>query len=162
MGKQSGNEAALRLTPQQRSDWNEFSDWLATKNLKGSATLDADKNVGVGLIQQYQQEKPNTSVTPQMIADFQQEIANYRAQALNEIHTGKAISEIKSDDEFMPGLSKVDGWLGSKTSAFKFPKQIFNTYKNGKIDSKDYGTDYEGRASELTQSASSASLVPKN
>ena len=131
------------LTPQQKQQWNQFVDYLEKSGYKGSPLLD-NKSTALGgkLIEQYKSANPNFSLGYDNVKDVQQDLQNYRDSLVNQYKQGKAVVDgVKSPDEIMFGISPVDGWLGSKTSNWKFPvATMTSTTPKGTVV-KDYGTD---------------------
>lgn len=141
------------LTPEEKAQWNLFIDYLDKKGLRGSADLDArDKGLGARLMSEYQKVNPDFKLGYDRIADVQQDLQNYRKQLVNDYNAGKiqADATVKTADDIMPGLSKIDGWLGSKTSSYKFPTAKATV--NGK--QTNYGTNvaaYDAAMASLKQ-----------
>ena len=129
------------LTPAQRQMWNGFVDYLEKTGYKGSKMLD-DKNTALGgkLIEQYKTINPEFSLDYNAVKQVQQDLQDYRQQSLNRIKAGKAQFDGKEED-FMPGLSKIDGWLGSKTSSWKFPEARLTRTTDKGTEVKKFGTD---------------------
>jgi hypothetical protein len=112
------------LTPEQRVQWNLFVDYLDKQGVKGSKDLDArDKGLGAQMMAQYQKVNPNFNLTYDRISDVQQDLQDYRKQVVNDYKAGKVQLDpsVKSVDDVLPNISPVDGWLGSKTSSYKYP-----------------------------------------
>ena len=131
------------LTPQQKMQWNQFIDYLDKAGYKGSPLLD-NKNTALGgkLIEQYKKANPDFSLGYDNVKDVQQELQDYRNNVVNQYNQGKAVVDgVKSADEIMAGLSPVDGWLGSKTSSWKFPVATTTSQTPQGTVKKDYGTD---------------------
>lgn len=135
------------LTPDQKNQWNNFVDYLDKAGYKGSPLLDdRNKTLGLNLIEQYRKANPSFTLTYENVKDVQEDLQTYRADMVNKFKTGKVVVDgVKSEDEIMPGLSAVDGWLGSKTSNWKFPTAVMAS-PNKK---SDFGVDlaaYEAAA----------------
>jgi hypothetical protein len=114
---------------QKKTEWNGFIDYLKNKGMSGNKMLDArDTNLGKQLLEQYKTENPTVSLNYEDVPVIQQWFNKYRNDAWNAISKGKAKTDVATIDEFMPNLSPVDGWLGSKTSQTYFPRYI----KDGK------------------------------
>lgn len=130
------------LTPQKRLQWNMFLDYLDKQGLKGSPLLDQkDKNLGQFHFQKFASLNPGLALTYNDVPVVQQELQDYRTNLVNQWKSGKAkIDSIKSEDEIMPNLSQADGWLGSKTSSYKYPNYVQTYTKAGNTATKDYGT----------------------
>jgi hypothetical protein len=137
------NPPGKPLTTEQRNQWNQFIDYLDKTGYKGNSLLDdKDKALGKQLMSKYKQVNPQFNLTYDNVPDVQQALQQYRTEALKQIHSGKAVVEgVKSDNDFMPGLSKVDGWLGSKTSSYKFPQASFTVKTPEGSTTTNYGTD---------------------
>lgn len=110
---------------ESRAYWNGFVDFLQTKNLKGSKELDKRSTLlSESLFNEYNTLNNKKVDYTKFIILVQTCIKKYREDALIEIHAGRTFCDIKSDDEFMVGLSKIDGFAGSKTTSWKFPVEI--------------------------------------
>lgn len=133
------------LTPLQRNQWNQFIDYLDKQGVKGSPLLDQrDKNLGQYYFQKFASTNPGITITYKDVPRVQQELQDYRNGIIGQWKTGKVqIPDVKAEDEIMPGLSQADGWLGSKTSSYKYPTASVTTVKNGVTSKKDYGTNTE-------------------
>lgn len=141
---------AVTLTPQQRAFWNKYVDFLESKGLKGSAKLDQrDTGLSRKLFEEFNNLSKAGYMYDAFIPQVQQSIADYRNQAIELFKEGKANYIMQKDDpdyeNFMKGLSTVDGWAGSKTTSWKFPDEtIIGTdqknilYKNGGETPEDY------------------------
>lgn len=154
-GPGDGQTPVAPLPPNLRPEWNKFIDFVEAKGMKGNKLLD-DRNTALGkqLMQEYLKTNPKSPLTYDVIPSVQQSLQEYRAKSLQEIRSGKAQFDGK-EEEFMPGLSKVDGWLGSKTSSYKFPsassvvKKDINgltgedSKNNHTTEVKNFGTDVE-------------------
>lgn len=133
-----------QLTPKQRQDWNSFIDYLDKSGYKGNPMLDdRDKKLGQFLFEKYRHETPGVTITYQDIPRIQQSMQDIRKDAVNMYKTGKAQFDVKSEDEIMPNISAVDGWLGSKTSSHKFPVAVATVNNQGNVTTTNYGTDME-------------------
>lgn len=127
------------VTPQNMQDWNSFIDYLEKEGYKGNADLDIrDKNLSSSLLTQYNKLNPKSTLNYNMVPAFQQEFVNYRQKVIDDFRTGKAgISGLTKDNYssvvgedfsgFWPEISRVDNWLGSKTSKWKFPTLYIHT-----------------------------------
>jgi len=114
------------LTDQQKIQWNRFIDFMDKEGYKGSDQLDnRDTNMGKFLFQKFKSKNPDVTITYDDVPRVQADLQNYRQHLINQYKSGKMVdknNDIKDPDkEIMPGLSQVDGWLGSKTSSYKFP-----------------------------------------
>lgn len=113
-----------------RSDWNAYTEYLSKKGLKGHPSLDKN-DLGGKMIDQYRKENPTTLVSRENIKPIQQEFSKYRDWVINEARNKKAIIDVP-EDQFMRGLSTVDGIPGQRTTSFSFPNSYLTTILNGK------------------------------
>ena len=126
-----------KLSDVQMSDWNKFIDFLESKGYRGSTEFDKkDKNLGQVAFDAYKKLNPNFTLNYADIPSVQQAILDLRKSEIEKLKAGKAklaegLDAGKDYEKFMPNLSPVDGWLGSKTSAHKFPMAFLNEYING-------------------------------
>lgn len=116
-------DGTMALPPQKKENWNNFIDYLDKAGYKGSAALDnRDTNLGKTLVAKYNTLYPKQAISYEDVPTVQAELQKYRQTLVDKWKAGKSTSDgVKSEDEIMPGLSKVDGWLGSKTSSYRFP-----------------------------------------
>ncbi len=92
--------------------------------MAGHPSLDQrNMQVGMGLLGQFNKAYPNQALPPEIIPQVQQDLQDYRTEMLGRIKAGKAQFEGKPED-FMGGISPVDGWPGTKTLSTKFPAWI--------------------------------------
>lgn len=133
----SEEPAPKKLTSTQMQHWNGFVDFLDSKGYKGSKDFDnKDQKLGQLAMDSYKKQNPDFSLTLANIPAVQKGILETREHAISQLKTGKATLEKGLDagkdyQNFMPNLSKPDGWLGSKTSSHKFPESFLNEYENG-------------------------------
>lgn len=123
MGKGDGDEkkAAVTITNQHRSDWNNYVKWLEQQGLKGDPRLDKG-DYGKQVLAQYIKSNPNTSLTVDLVKPIQSDFANYRNYALGQVKAGKAMfGEGVNEGNFMQELSKLDAFPGSLTTKHSFP-----------------------------------------
>jgi len=136
-----------------KSEWNRFVGFAKERGIAGSPDLDIrDKNMGKNLMDDYIKTNPNTTLRYDSIPAIQQNLQDYRQQAWNRVQQHKAESDAKSYDEFMPNLSQVDGWLGSKTSQATFPSVILNGKNMG------FSDPTKSTQEQLTQKGSGGSI----
>lgn len=111
------------VTPQNMEDWNNFIKYAQQQGLAGSPKLDVrDQNLGQDLLNNYVKANPNTSLNYALVPKIQQELQYYRQQILDRISKGGGeLANGATPENFMSGLSKVDGWLGSRTTSYSFP-----------------------------------------
>ena len=132
------------LTPQQRTQWNLFIDFLDKQGLKGHPSLDMrDKNMGQFYFNKFAQANPLFQLKYEDVPQVQQDLQEYRTDLVNHWKAGKAVVDgVKTEADIMPGLSQVDGWLGSKTSSYKFPSYTNYRTDNGTTTKTEHGTDF--------------------
>lgn len=130
------------LSDKQKQDWNSFLDFVDKEGYKGNPILDdKNKQLGLYLMQKYRSLNPKATITYQDVPRIQGELQAYRNNVVNQWKAGKIQTDAKSEDEIMPGLSPVDGWLGSKTSSHKFPTAVVTNTTDGKSLTTNYGTN---------------------
>lgn len=137
----------------KKENWNRFIDYLEKAGYKGSTALDnKDTNLGKTLIAKYNSLYPKQAVNYEDVPAVQTELQNYRQSLVNKWKAGKANSDgVKSEDEIMPGLSQVDGWLGSKTSSYRFPSATL-THTDGTKQNFGVNTDlYDQLISKISK-----------
>ena len=103
-----------------KQSWNDYVQYLQTKGLKGHPSLDQG-DTALNVLDAYRKENPKTLLTRENIPLIQQEFSTYRGKALADIKSGKATGPVNPDENFMPGLSKIDGIPGSMTTSYSFP-----------------------------------------
>lgn len=129
-------EKAKILSSQDRSFWNGFVDFVDKKGLKGSPDLDKrDLGLSKKLFDEYSKGAYNYD---EFVPTVQQSIADYRNTAIQKARRGEIqipgvdytnkANPVDVGDEalnsmFMAGLSNVDGWAGSRTTSWRFPRE---------------------------------------
>jgi hypothetical protein len=141
--KQMGGVADPRHPSDQlKQDWNSFVGYMKTKGYAGSKDLDnQDTNMGKEYLSRYLKENPKSTLSYDSVGTIQQSLQDYRKDAWQRVQDKKAVSDAKSYDEFMPNLSQVDGWLGSKTSQAMFPSVIYNGKNMGLSDANKFSQE---------------------
>lgn len=125
-------------TPQQRTEWNGFLDYLGKQGVTGKPGLDAP-GAGLKYFQQYKKANPDISITADHIPAIQ-----YEQQ---QIRNGGTIGNLGSSqmDYLRQGLpdsylnkpvAAATGQIDSATSGLYYP--------TAKTADTDHGTDIEG------------------
>lgn len=124
------------LTNEQKQHWNEFLDFVEKQGYKGSSALDnRNMDLGKNLLNKFNSVRSGAKINYEDIPRVQQELQDYRAGLVDKWKKGLAQSDqIKSENDIMSGISPVDGWLGSKTSSYKFPTAVLTTSDGTKHD----------------------------
>lgn len=132
-----------KLTPEQKTNWNKFIDFVNTQKMAGSLLLDQrNKQVGMGLLQKFNFANPQNALDLGIVPKVQQELQDYRANIVNQWKSNpQTIPDAKSENEIMPNLSPVDGWPGSKTLSKKFPTAQMTIQTPQGSTVQNYGTD---------------------
>ncbi len=118
-----------------KQEWNNYVGWMASKGMKGKPELDTNE-LGFKMLDQYKKENPSTILSREHILPIQKEFQTYRQKSLENIKAGKAKFDGKEED-FMPGLSKLDGYPGMNTTSYTFPSATVTSIDNGKKDVKN-------------------------
>ena len=126
-----GGEDPPALTPQQRMDWNRYTDWLESHKMRASPELDK-QDVSMQWLNKYIKENPSTTLRPELIKPIQQEIETLA----QNVRGFEARRGNPNADKLMQGTSKFDGIPGSKTTSFKFPSMDKEENRNGVLTSK--------------------------
>lgn len=121
------------ISAQDKKYWNGFVDFVKEQGYSGNPDLNSkEKNLSRNLWNEYGKTKGYTKEYDKFIPLIQTEIQNFRQSALNDMKAGNAVlkgytkDQLKSskfdwDNKWMPNLSEVDGWAGTRTTSFKFP-----------------------------------------
>lgn len=118
----------IPITNDIRRGWNNYTDWLDKKGLKGSPELDKN-DLGLQMIDQYRTENPATPITRDMVIPIQKEFQNYRNYSLDQVKQGKAsFAPNTNEGNFMKSLSIIDGIPGQRTTSFKFPEAYLQQF----------------------------------
>src|SRR5260370_878036 len=114
------------LTNAQKMMWNQYIDFMDKQGMKGNAELDnRDKKLGEFYFNRFKAQNPAVTLNYADVPRVQADLQNYRNNLISQWKSDKMQAPgIKSEDEIMPGMSSVDGWLGSKTSSYKFPVAV--------------------------------------
>jgi len=128
--------AATSRTPlgnDQRMQWNSFLDYLKQKGMQGNPALDnRDTGLGQKLMEEYRAQNPHFTLTYDQVPAVQSDLQNYRQSLIQKWKANPAAApDVKSEDEIMGGISPVDGWLGSRTSSYRYPVAAFNGQNYG-------------------------------
>lgn len=128
-------------TPQQRTEWNGFLDYLDKQGVAGKPDLDKP-GAGLKYFQDYKKANPNISLTPEHIQNIQYEQYQLRKGeqfgTLNKMQLDHLRSGLASNYLNKP-LSDVNGQINSATSKLYYPA------------GKSYGTDIEHYDTALGQ-----------
>ena len=131
-------------TPQQRSNWNQFLDYLEKKGVGGSKDLDArDKSLGKKLLDEYNKANPDKAVSEEFIPIAQHESYLIRKKGqfagMDEKQAKYAFHNLP--EKFRnKEISPVDSWLGSVTS-----RQYYPTFErvSSSGPKQQFGTSFE-------------------
>jgi hypothetical protein len=124
----------LKTTRQDRTYWNGFVDYVELKGMKGNANLNRkDLNLTENLFNEYNKINKKSVSYTDFVKLVQSDIQAYREQALTQIRLSRQkhaqnpkypLMFSGKDEEFMQGLSVIDGFAGMQTTSWKFPKEI--------------------------------------
>ncbi len=130
----SSSFAQFNSSRDDRAYWNGFVDYVQAKGLTGSKDLNRrDLNIAEKLFHDYNSVNKRSVDYKSFVTLVQRDIQQYRKQALDQIK----ISRVKhaknpnyplmfkgTDEQFMAGLSVVDGFAGVQTTAWRFPNEV--------------------------------------
>ena len=120
-----------------RKEWNNYTNWLASKGLKGHPSLDTGGKWEQAL-EMYRKENPKTILNKHIIPVIQKDFQNYRNFVIDKVKKGQGQFGAGTDEtNFMKNLSVVDGIAGSKTTNFQYPNEYLQTLENGKVISSE-------------------------
>ncbi len=128
--------APLDVNEQQY--WNNFVGYVDKAGYKGNPDLDVrDKGLSKQLFDKYSQENNLNLNYDEFIPRLQTHIKSQRDKVIEAARQGRAqipgmveyfdrakpvdIGDAELERQFMSGLSKIDGWAGSKTTSYRFP-----------------------------------------
>lgn len=134
------------LSPKDKTNWNKFIDFVEMQKMKGNPQLDRrDKQIGMGLLQKFNYANPGHALPMDIVPQVQQELNDYRDKVVQQYKQGKlqVTPDVKSENDIMAGISKIDGWPGTKTLSSKFPVAVATDDVMGEKTTKNYGTDIE-------------------
>lgn len=129
-----------------RQDWNNYTEYLKSKGLKGHPSLDKNDRFNKE-IDEYRKVNPNTTVTRESVWDIQKELSKYRDYSINELRNkramyvdakspnGRFVEPNENLDLYMKDLSKIDGKAGHRTTNYQFPLSYMKTFMNDKLQS---------------------------
>lgn len=109
------------------NEWNKYVDYLESTGFKGKPELDKN-NLGFQKLEEYRSKNKNTVLTKEVIPQIQRQLQDYRNWVIEGHKTGKRpvqfSYEVAPDySNFMPNLSKVDGYPGQYTTNVRFPSE---------------------------------------
>lgn len=130
--KKGGGEDPEPLTPRKMKEWNMVVDFLKSEGYAGSLELDKDKSLGQALLNKLKKQDPSISITYDDVLTVQRDMQKLQ-QNMQEFETRKGNPNAK---KIMGGISPPDGFLGSKTSLWKYPVMIEEVYHNTALQSK--------------------------
>lgn len=122
----------------QMEFWNGFVDYIDQKGYRGNTELDnRDKGLSKTLFNDYAKTKNFTQSYDEFIPTVQTALQQKRKDLIQTARAGKAningmveyfgtekpldIGDEELEKRFMPGMSQIDGWAGSRTTTYKFP-----------------------------------------
>lgn len=127
----NNNSQNIKITPEFRSEWNRFIDWIANNYPNGISDSGADPTAQI--VNNYKKVNPNTIITPYNIKDFQKDLFQYNEK-------WKTIQpNYHAQGATLRAPSIVDNRIGSITSKEKYPDVAFEY--NGKM--VDFGLNID-------------------
>lgn len=150
---QTGGQPSTDL----RSEWNNYVTWLEGQGMKGKPALDSNQ-LGFKYLEDYRKLNPNSPLTKESIPEIQGYLQDYRNWVIEGHKSGKrpvsfAETPLPDYSNFMPNLSKVDGYPGQYTTSVRFPSEYLNTTRQGfasMVKNKQKGGYVENEVLDLT------------
>jgi hypothetical protein len=132
------------LTVDQRTDWNNFLNYLDSKGVSGNKVLDArDKTLGLQYLDEYKKLNPKSTLSAETIPVVQYDQYMLRkGDRFGNFTSDELKGWRESNKDFVnKPVSNVDSWLGSVTSKLYYPSasRVFNDGR----PKQDFGTDIE-------------------
>lgn len=129
----------VNITPEQKSEWNKFLDFVNSKGFRGNKDLDKkDTNMGKSLMDEYLRLNPQSKLSYDIVKPIQESVIK-DWDMMRKIQSIKGVKAINADDR---KLSEPDGWLGSLTSNGYFPSATTSDDKGVVV--KNWGHDLKG------------------
>jgi hypothetical protein len=135
-------------TPQQRTDWNGFLDYLGKQ---GNIDLN-NPQVGTNFLNQYKQNNPNFSITPEMVPFIQYENNQFRKGTSFSTLTPEQLQTARTgmSPNFLNISSDINGTIDSNTAKLRYP-QFVSGDKNFGTNVEDYLKFKSGNVSPATE-----------
>jgi hypothetical protein len=136
---------------QQRSNWNRFLDFMASKGLGGSTDLDKrDRTLGMDMLNEFNKNNPNFKVDPSFVpvAQYESHLIRRKGEfpGLKPEDAKYAFAKLSPQFKERP-ISAVDNWLGSQTS-----KQYYPNFERVSASGKQsFGTSFEDYISSVPE-----------
>jgi hypothetical protein len=149
---------ARRLAPSEMQQWNQFLDFVKSKGKQGSVELNAkDKGLGAKLFQEFKAATPGVTIGYDIVPSVQNEFMQLQ-------RTAQDFAKRKGDanaSKVFSGISKPDGWFGSKTSQQYFPAMIDQTVHNGQLQKVENLGLVDGKLQPTGTTAAAAAMLRK-
>lgn len=120
------------ITSDHMRRWNKLIDFAKQKGYSGLADLDHNPVLRQKVFDEYNKSNPNDYIPQEMVKPIQNEIQTYKQKALSDIKANPSTYP-GNPDNFMQGISQVDGIFGQKTSQWKFPQTYVDSAKTKSI-----------------------------
>lgn len=121
-----------KITSETMAKWNKLIDFAKQKGYAGLPDLDHNPILRQKVFDEYNKSNPNDAIPQEMVKPIQNEIQTYKQKALSDIKANPSSFPGKPED-FMSGISQVDGIFGQKTSQWKFPQTYVDAAKTKSI-----------------------------
>lgn len=144
-------------TLQQRTDWNNFLDYLGTEKLQGSKELDKrDQNLWTSSFKKFKKANPNITIDESFVPIAQYEGALLRSDS--EV-PGVASKQVVNNfnkvlgDPWKKNISPIDSWVGSITSQMYYPQH------KGERNVPSFGMDYDAYNQYISTAGNNAKFA---
>lgn len=133
-------EDGLEITPDQRNNWNDFINYSKQQPGYGGEQMNHNSEQGQNILSGYNSMYPNKAINPNMVQSFQQDFQNIQNGSNNIF--GSAGS--RATKRIPGGVSKVDNYIGTKTSAQQYPNVEYEHQdsRGNVLANKKYGADF--------------------
>ena len=138
------------ITPQMRTQWNQFIDWVSQNYPNGIRNNGADPTAK--LVTLYKTANPSSVITPTNVIDFQKDIISYNEK-------WKSLQDAyKPQGNTLSVTSPTDNRIGLITSQMRYPEVSINV--NGKMT--NFGTDIDAAINANKQNKSQETYIDPN
>lgn len=126
----SDTEPATTVTSGHLRKWNKLINFAKQKGYAGNPQLDHDPVLRQRVFDEFNKENPKDAITQDLVKPIQNVIQEYKSKALSDIKANPT-SYAGDPNNFMSGISQIDGIWGQKTSQWAFPENFIKNKETG-------------------------------